>query len=196
MKNVIENKMKCEAYNNIVNKKNKIWGILISCSSLVIVCLLVFATKSFSFNEININNVASVSSYKFDGKVEEVKDDIVNDLNIKVGNEYNKKTLYKIYVKVDNEFVLNSYQLFYETDNSLENYKSTYIKWSLDSKPIRDYYFDLDGKKSYINGKCLNIYSYEDSYMVLFEYNGINYDIETTNVGIDELVGLLESIIG
>lgn len=196
MKNVIENKMKCEVYNNIVNKKNKICGILISCSSLVIVCLLVFTTKSFSFNEININNVASVSSYKFDGKVEEVKDFIVNDLNIKVGNEYNKKTLYKIYVKVDNEFVLNSYQLFYETDNSLENYKSTDIKWSLDSEPIRDYYFDLDGKKSYINGKCLNIYSYEDSYMVLFEYNGINYDIETTNVSIDELVGLLESIIG
>lgn len=196
MKNVIENKMKCEVYNSIVNKKNKIWGILISCSSLVIVCLLVFTTKSFSFNEININNVASVSSYKFDGKVEEVKDFIVNDLNIKVGNEYNKKTLYKIYVKVDNEFVLNSYQLFYETDNSLENYKSTDIKWSLDSEPIRDYYFDLDGKKSYINGKCLNIYSYEDSYMVLFEYNGINYDIETTNVSIDELVGLLESIIG
>lgn len=196
MKNVIENKMKCEVYNNIVNKKNKIWGILISCSSLVIVCLLVFTTKSVSFNEININNVTSVSPYKFDGKVEEVKDDIVNDLNIKVGNEYNKKTLYKIYVKVDNEFVLNSYQLFYETDNYLENYKSTYIKWSLDGKPIRDYYFDLDGKKSYINGKCLNIYSYEDSYMVLFKYNGINYDIETTNVSIDELVGLLESIIG
>lgn len=188
--------MKCEVYNNIVNKKNKIWGILVSCSSLVIVCLLVFTTKSVSFNEININNVTSVSSYKFDGKVEEVKDDIVNDLNIKVGDEYNKKTLYKIYVKVDNEFVLNSYQLFYETDNSLENYKSAYIKWSLNGKPIRDYYFDFDGKKSYINGKCLNIYSYEDSYMVLFEYNGINYDIETTNVSIDELVGLLESIIG
>lgn len=90
-----------------------------------------------------------------------------------------------------NEYRLHDYVFEYRTDS----YGEIRIAICKGESPLRDYYFMFEGKKSKIGNTELEISKYEDQYLVNFEFNNINYDIETSNITEDELLELLTSII-
>ena len=63
-------------------------------------------------------------------------------------------------------------------------------------EPLRDCFIVCDTpKQSEINGLSTVIYGYQGTFMVQFSYENINYDIETSNITIEELEDLLVGII-
>lgn len=63
-------------------------------------------------------------------------------------------------------------------------------------EPLRDCFFTCDNpKQSQINGVPLVIYGYANSYMVQFSYQNVNYDIETSDLSLDELTALLMNLL-
>lgn len=150
---------------------------------------------------LNINNLSSeVGQSKIDADVESVKEDInlahYDLLDLSVPEDIDEKDVYGIYTKGGNNTESKkaySYNLVY---NSADDNRCINIGFSKENKPIRDYYFDDNGNQiSKINDVELKIYKYENSYMTEFNYKGINYDIETTNISQEELASLLQSII-
>ena len=62
-------------------------------------------------------------------------------------------------------------------------------------EPLRDCFIECDNpKQSEINGVPFLIYGIQDNFMVQFSYENIYYDIETSNVTLEELEELLVSI--
>lgn len=63
-------------------------------------------------------------------------------------------------------------------------------------EPLRDCLFICDNKiPSEINGMPLVIYGAPNYYMVQFTYQNVNYDIEATNLSLDELTDLLVKLL-
>ena len=61
---------------------------------------------------------------------------------------------------------------------------------------MRDYDFDKKGAvKSVIKGQDVIIYQYEKIYFAEFSYKGYNFDIEASNISLEEFKTLLNSII-
>lgn len=211
IKNIISEKInKEDIRNNIVNKrgidmKYFKYGVC-TCALVLMVGVFIFdsnkvnniKTESYGNNSFNINKLDDVASHKFDAvsrKVDEKK--LVNEFYF-----------YKDLLKSD---ILKNYNVegIYIKDskgeyNKLNNYlistykedKSINIAFSKDSEPLKDYFFDDNGDKYFtINGKNIKIYSYENSYMTVFSYKGVNFDIETSNIEIDEFKKVLELIV-
>lgn len=64
-------------------------------------------------------------------------------------------------------------------------------------EPLRDCFILCDNpENSEINGVEVIVYGYQDSYMVQFSYENVSYDIETSNITLEELEELLTGIIG
>lgn len=150
---------------------------------------------------LNINDLSSeVSITKIDANVESVKDRInlahYDLLDLSIPKDINEKDVYGIYPNNGNNTESNrayNYNLVYKNVKSNRNIN---IGFSKENKPIRDYHFDDNGSKiSRINDTELKIYRYEELYMTEFNYKGINYDIETSNISQEELILLLQSII-
>ncbi len=101
-----------------------------------------------------------------------------------------------IYVKGNNAKkydVLQHYELYYGNKE-----KTRTITLSLgfgENKPARDYYFLNVEKISKIGDVELKITQYESSYLVIFSYKNVNYDIETNGITQEELVEFLTSLI-
>lgn len=118
--------------------------------------------------------------------------------NIVVPNDFdNNHDAYAIYVKSDRDSdeynILQSYVFNY---SNTKNDRHITVSFSKENKPIRDYYFSEEGSRmSTINNTELNIFKYNELYYTEFNYKGINFDIETTNISEQELTDLLLSII-
>lgn len=211
IKNIISEKInKEDIRNNIVNKR----GIDMKCFKYgVCTCALVFMvgvfifdsnkvnnikTESYGNNSFNINKLDDVASHKLDAvsrKVDEKK--LVNEfyfykdlLKSDILKNYNVEGIY-IKDSKDEYNKLNNYLIStYKEDKSIN------IAFSKDSEPLRDYFFGDNGDKyNTINGKNIKIYSYENSYMTVFSYKGVNFAIETSNIEIDEFKKVLELIV-
>ena len=89
--------------------------------------------------------------------------------------------------------VLQNYEFRYK--NKSETRTITLGLGFKDRKPIRDYYFADVKKISKIGEVELKITQYEDSYLAIFSYKDMNYDIETKGITQDELVEFLTSLI-
>lgn len=89
------------------------------------------------------------------------------------------------------EYRLHDYVFEYQTENNGE----VFIAICKDEEPLRDYIFDFKGEKSKIGDIELEISQYNNAYIVTFNYNDINYDIETKGISEDELLELLKSIL-
>lgn len=117
-----------------------------------------------------------------------------NEINIP--KDLNKTYKFIVYTResIDSKDynILNNYILEYSNDNN----KSINVAYSKDHKPLRDYYFSDEGSKvTTINGVELKIYKLEDIYFTEFNYNGYNFDIETTKITEQELLTFLLSIL-
>lgn len=91
------------------------------------------------------------------------------------------------------EYTLHDFVFNYQTQNG----GSAKIAICSFAAPLRDYLIFCDNpEKSVINGVLMEIYGYQDTFVAQFSYNGINYDIETSNMTQDGLKELLTCIIG
>lgn len=63
-------------------------------------------------------------------------------------------------------------------------------------EPLRDCFIECDDpQQSEINGVPVVVYGYQGSFMVQFSYENINYDIETSNISLEEMENLLTAIV-
>ena len=91
-----------------------------------------------------------------------------------------------------NEYRLHDYVFEYQTESGGE----AKIAICSTEEPLRDCFIVCDTpKQSEINGVSTVIYGYQGTFMVQFSYENINYDIETSNITIEELEDLLVGII-
>lgn len=151
--------------------------------------------------ELNINKLKNISMTKLDADVkyielEELPEKFKFIENVFIPDRYELESCYNIYVKESRDVaeynILHDYVFNYEEDNL--NYIK--IAFSEIEKPIRDYYIEEGKNISKIGDIELIISQLEQMYIVKFEYENIYFDIETTGVTEDQLVDLLESVIG
>lgn len=117
--------------------------------------------------------------------------------DIRIPNDCENQEAHKIYVKPDRDGqeynILQSYVVNY---SNIKNERNIRVSFSKENKPIRDYYFsEEESKMSKINNIELKIFKYNELYFTEFNYKGINFDIETTNITEQEIIDLLLSII-
>ena len=137
-----------------------------------------------SDTDVKITNIENISYFK-------------EIAGIKIPSDLDNKEAHEIYVKPDKDSqeynVLQSYVVNY---SNTENNRNIIVSFSKDNKPIRDYYFSEEGSKmSKINNIELKIFKYDELYFTEFNYEGINFDIETSKITEQELIDLLLSII-
>lgn len=214
IKNIISEKInKEDIKNNIVNKRSVDMKYL---KYGMCACVLVLMTGVFIFNGSKTNDIKIESSNNYNKGSFNINDlDVVATRKIdavsKNIDEKNLEKEFSFYKRLVSSNELKGYDiegLYIKGDNGkynkLNNYlistyiedKSINIAFSKDSEPLRDYFFDDNGEKyTTINGENIKIYSYENSYMTVFSYKGIKFDIETSNVDINEFRNILELII-
>lgn len=91
------------------------------------------------------------------------------------------------------EYTLHDYVFTYQAQNG----GSAKIAICSFAAPLRDCLIFCDNpEKSEINGISMEIYDYQNTFLVQFFCNGIYYDIEMRNMTQDGLVELLTCIIG
>lgn len=117
--------------------------------------------------------------------------------DIKIPSDFSEQESYEIYIKPDRDSkdynILQSYEINYSNEKNDRNIR---ISFSKENKPIRDYHFSEEGSRmSNINNLELKIFKYNELYFTEFNYKGINFDIETSNITEQELTDLLVSII-
>ena len=145
-----------------------------------------------SFNKLPYDVWASVLEdfHQFVGiTYEEFTDKIPN--SFEYCNFYSLSTRGYKDANLKDEYYLHDYVFEYKTGNGGE---ATIAICSFED-PLRDYFIECDNpKQSEINGVTFLIYGIQDSFMVQFSYENINYDIGTSNVTLEELEELLVSI--
>ena len=93
---------------------------------------------------------------------------------------------------LENEYRLHDYVFEYQTESGGE----AKIAICSAEETLRDYFIKCDNpKQSEIKGISVVIYGYQGTFMVEFSHENINYDIETSNITIEELEDLLVGII-
>ena len=208
---------KIERGGKIMKKNNNLWkwSFVPICLIAIISGVLLINNKELKTNiykpnietkdnvNLYINDVSKMTqgvlSIDADIKITNIKNNqyFKEITNIKIPNDFNNQETYEIYVKSNRESeeynVLQSYVADYSnTDKGRE----IRVSFSKENKPIRDYYFSEEGSKiSKIDNFELKIFKFNELYFTEFNYKGINFDIETTNITEQELTDLLLSII-
>lgn len=208
---------KIERGGKIMKKNNNLWkwSFVPICLIAIISGVLLINNKELKTNiykpnietkdnvNLYINDVSKMTqgvlSIDADIKITNIKNNqyFKEITNIKIPNDFNNQETYEIYVKSNRESeeynVLQSYVADYSnTDKGRE----IIVSFSKENKPIRDYYFSEEGSKiSKIDNFELKIFKFNELYFTEFNYKGINFDIETTNITEQELTDLLLSII-
>lgn len=92
----------------------------------------------------------------------------------------------------DDEYRLHDYVFDCQSD---EGVQVTIALCNFEA-PIRDYFIhDENPEVSSVNGTPVTIYGYDNMYMANFSYEGVNYDIETKNLDLNQLQELLTNIM-
>ncbi len=176
--------------------------VLIMASVFVYNKSLVFSNGGNVSNGDNsiilVNEISRVGVTKIDADIKtqsiEKSDSYLSDTW--VPEDLNKFNGYSVYTRGTNKSEydnLNCYVYYFSNDVGERNIR---VAFSDKGKPVRDYGFDSDNVlKSTINKNELVIYKYENIYFVEFNYNGVNYDIETNGINLIELEMFLKSII-
>lgn len=169
---------------------------------------------SFNENDLYINSIENVNEMRLDSNLELLNFETITDENerLKVLDNFENEFGFSL-MEYRNKFVnlasnLNMYVLV-NSDNSVEHYIHDYIlelqgenieKLTISicsfEEPFRDYFIlDDPSKVSTINGIEVIIFEYEDKYIVNFTFEGAYYDIEATNVNIEQLEKFLIKLL-
>lgn len=158
--------------------------------------------KEMLKTEIYINKGEMLKDFAINAEVRKIDAQVINvDLRFAIEatlpSDFEENySVVGIHVKGDNSKkydVLQNYEFRYK--NKAETRTITLGVGFKDKKPIRDYHFLEVAKKSKIGEVELEITQYEDSYLVIFSYKDVNYDIETNGITQEELVEFLTSLI-
>lgn len=118
-----------------------------------------------------------------------------NDFLQKLPADYQLNTFYSVDVPADpgrTDYLPHDYVFEYVTAAG----GTVNIALCAEEEPLRDCFFTCKNPKpSQVNGTEVWIYSVQDSFMIQFSHDNVNYDIETENVTLDELAVLLTSIM-
>jgi hypothetical protein len=172
-------------------------------------------SNSNNTTEILINDVNDIGAFSLDADIKYDTDihverefsqyDFIKD--IKIPKDLDQLSRYVVYTKDDRlrdedyqnapYNVLHDYVVCYGNQSDGEVLKDIIVAFSLDFNPLRDYYvMETDTINiSRINNTDLKIFKYDDMYMVTFQYQNLNFDIETSGITENQLIELLESII-
>lgn len=209
---------KIEKGEEMKKKSNNLWkwSFVPICLVAVIGCvLLVNNNKQLKPNiykpnietkdnvNLYINDVSKMTqgALKIDADVKITSIDSIpyfkELIDIEVPSDFDDQEAHEIYIKPDRDSkdynILQSYVINYSNEKNDRNIK---VSFSKENKPIRDYHFSEEGSKmSNINNLELKIFKYNKLYFTKFNYKGINFDIETSNITEQELTDLLLSII-
>lgn len=118
-----------------------------------------------------------------------------NDFTAGISDTFISKSFYSLDIPADDtrtEYIPHDYVFEYQTENDGG------IKIAICSaeEPLRDYFILCDNpKQSEINGVSVMIYNYQSIFMVEFSHENINYDIETRDITLEELEGLLTELL-
>ncbi len=157
--------------------------------------------KKESLNiELNINVLKDMAMTSLDADTKTIDIDqlpeefmFIEDLIIPEGYEFENS--YAVYTRENKDIeeynILHDY-IFNYRKNDLNNIKIAFSKIAL---PIRDYYIQGGEKISKIGDVELKMSQWKEMYIVTFNYQNLNFDIETTGITENELVDLLQSII-
>lgn len=168
---------------------------------------LTSCAKSDIPTNIVINDITEIISKDMDLKKIDahIKDGKIDGWNfsfltrIKIPEELNEAAYYEIYTRpntdTDNYSLLHDYGVAYTCTSSEHTAKQVILHFSKEFKPLRDYLFGDEPKLSTIGNTTLEIYRYENSYMTMFTYDGLNFDIEAQGITEDEFIEILVSII-
>ena len=154
--------------------------------------------------KININKLdeKTLVDYAIDAQTrkidaKEYMEDLKFAIEAKLPDDFEENfSAVGIYIKGENSKkydVLQNYEIRYK--NKSETRTIILGIGFKDRKPIRDYYFADVKKISKIGEVELKITQYEDSYLAIFSYKDMNYDIETRGITQEELVEFLTSLI-
>lgn len=152
--------------------------------------------------EIYINKGEAKKDYAINAQTRKIDaqermEDLRFAIEAKLPSDFEKNySVVGIYVKGENSTKydeLQNYEFYYK--NKSETRTITLAFGFKEKKPARDYYFGNVEKTSKIGDVELQITQYEDSYLVIFSYKDINYDIETRGITQEELVEFLTSLI-
>ncbi len=201
-----------------MQKKSNLWkGVLVPICLIGLISSIVFfnTNKEFKTNvyqpdieakdnvHLYINDISKMTqevlSIDADVKITHIENILYfkEIAQVKIPSDFDYQEAHEIYTKPDresNEYsVLQSYVFNYRNQ---KNDRDINVSFSKENKPIRDYYFSLEGSKiSEINNIELKIFKYNELFFTEFNYKGINFDIETTNITEQELTDLLVSIL-
>lgn len=128
---------------------------------------------------IQFENVAGISYNNFVAKIPDI---------------FVKERFYSVDVPTDatTAYIPHDFVFGYRTNNGGE----ITIAICAQEEPLRDLFVICDDpKQSEINGIPVVILGYQDSFLVEFSWQSVNYDIETRSVTLEELEQLLAGII-
>lgn len=143
-------------------------------------------------NSIHINSVKGMELTKLDMDVKTMKvDDLGQTYHFIKNIPLEIVDAYALYGKkckdAKNYDVLDSYVL---------HYNNIRIAFSETNEPIRDYYVSRERPEpSQIDKTECIFHQYKDTIWVTFKHDNIYFDIETTDIAIEEVVELVKTIL-
>ena len=149
-------------------------------------------------SKILVNEISRAGVTKIDADIKiqsmEKSDSYLSDAWVPEDlNKFNSYSIYTRGINTSEYDNLNCYVYYFSNENDERNIR---VAFSDKGNPVRDYGFDSENAlKSTINGYEVIICQYENIYFVEFNYNNVNYDIETNGINIVELEMFLKSII-
>lgn len=117
------------------------------------------------------------------------------DFTAKIPDVFVKKSFYSVDshgYATGTEYIPHDYVFGYQTENGGD------IKIAIcaEEEPLRDCFIMCDNpNRSEINGNSVVILGYQDYFLVRFSWENVNYDIETSNITLEELEHLLVGIL-
>ena len=205
---------KDKIYQEVLEKHDKKKRNVIKCCFVPAVFLLgvviFFATKDLFYEEdqniledkedqIYVNEIVSEDDLSDDISNLDVK--ILNTdsstfsvtpLEVQVPSDLELDSIYFVYVKDQKS---GAYTIIHDT---IETYKGDdrglNIAYSYAGEVLRD--VDVpEGKMSVIQDTNVMISSMDESFIIEFQYDGVNYDIESYHLTLDEVLMIVRSII-
>ena len=205
---------KDKIYQEVLEKHEKKKRNVIKCCFVPAVFLLgvviFFATKDLFYEEdqniledkedqIYVNEIVSEDDLSDDISNLDVKilntdssSFSVTPLEVQVPSDLELTSIYFVYVK---DRKSGEYTIIHDT---IETYKgddrALNIAYSSLGKVLRD--VDVpEGKMSVIQDTNVMISSMDESFIIEFQYDGVNYDIESYHLTLDEVLMIVRSII-
>ena len=186
------------------------WVAMAACLCLVVSGAFVLPRLQNNKNVLLVNTVDGVASADMDVQFtyypdpsEDKSDDVLIQFKNVTGLNYNnfvakipfvKERFYSVDVPSDAAaaYIPHDFVFDYQTNYGGEITIAICAK----EEPLRDLFVICDNpKQSEINGIPVVILGYQDSFMVQFSWQSVNYDIETRSITLGELEQLLVCLI-